>query len=125
MKRSGLLKLIEKTKNFVYIRDSYELSSACDTIDFKLDFFRAYPEIWKHIKAGVDGIDIVFVDNHVGGFVNSRSPGKLNEGRKNATRQFKFDPLVVDLDNDGFDMLNSENGVHFDLDGDILKEKTT
>ena len=125
LKRSGLLELIEKTKNFVYIRDSYELSSACDTIDFKLDFFRAYPEIWKHIKAGVDGIDIVFVDNHVGGFVNSRSPGKLNEGRKNATRQFKFDPLVVDLDNDGFDMLNSENGVHFDLDGDILKEKTT
>ena len=60
-----------------------------------------------------------------GDYIGDNSPGKLNEGRKNAKRQFKFDPLVVDLDNDGFDMLNSENGVHFDLDGDKLKEKTT
>ncbi len=60
-----------------------------------------------------------------GDYMGGKSPEHLNEGRKNATRQFKFDPLVVDLDNDGFDMLNSENGVHFDLDGDKLKEKTT
>ena len=57
--------------------------------------------------------------DHMGG----NSPKHLNEGRKNAKR--RYDPLVVDLENDGFDMLNSENGVHFDLDGDILKEKTT
>ena len=58
-----------------------------------------------------------------GDYIGDNSPGKLNEGRKNAKR--RYDPLVVDLENDGFDMLNSENGVHFDLDGDILKEKTT
>ena len=58
-----------------------------------------------------------------GDYMGGKSPEHLNEGRKNAKR--RYDPLVVDLENDGFDMLNSENGVHFDLDGDILKEKTT
>lgn len=36
-----------------------------------------------------------------------------------------YDPLIVDLGNDGFNMKSLENGVYFDLDRNNTKEKTT
>ena len=46
-----------------------------------------------------------------------------NKGREGANQP--YDPLVVDLKNDGFEILGLKDGTHFDLDGDKLKEKTS
>ena len=47
----------------------------------------------------------------------------VRKGKENAKQS--YDPLVIDLDNDGFDMKKIENGVYFDLDENEFKEKTS
>ena len=48
---------------------------------------------------------------------------KARKGKEDANQP--YDPLVVDLKNDGFEILGLKDGTHFDLDGDKLKEKTS
>jgi len=41
-----------------------------------------------------------------------------------AARRYNPDPLVLDIEGDGFDILDVENGVYFDEDANGIKEKT-
>ena len=47
----------------------------------------------------------------------------VRKGKENAKQS--YDPLVIDIDDDGFDMKETKDGVYFDLDEKGFKEKTT
>ena len=47
----------------------------------------------------------------------------VRKGEENAKQS--YDPLVIDIDDDGFDMKETTDGVYFDLDEKGFKEKTT
>lgn len=46
------------------------------------------------------------------------------EGKVRVVEKRVADPLVIDLDGDGFEISKAENGVSFDIDGDGSKEMT-
>ena len=131
-KLSSLFNFVKEKEKIQPTKEGYSLISDYDSIKLNEDILRAYPEIWKHIKSGAV---IVLVDkenslsgyNHRGAYnavkdIERKSEIHYNPNWRNPN---KFDPLVVDLENDGFDMANIDNGVNFDLDGDRIKEKTT
>ena len=121
-RKFGLFNLFDTINRELFQKGGDKQSGDSNKTNFDEDIDKLLKRLWDSLENKGKG---PIPPKKGGDYIGDNSPGKLNEGRKNATRQFKFDPLVVDLDNDGFDMLNSENGVHFDLDGDKLKEKTT
>ena len=47
------------------------------------------------------------------------------QGEKPAEHEFQqIDPLIIDVDGNGFDLTTADEGVNFDIDGDGTKEKT-
>ena len=46
-----------------------------------------------------------------------------NRNEVSNASQMRYDPLIIDLDNDGFDIESKENGVNFDLDANNYAER--
>ena len=122
---TGILDLFESTKDYAYTKESYEISNARKNIESQKEIFGMWKKLLPEVgQLLVDTLDFFIFKGLVNGLKNIL--GNLNTHYDpNWRNPFKFDPLVADLGNDGFDMLNSENRVYFDLDGDKLKEKTT
>lgn len=76
----------------------------------------------KLTKLGEEVLSNEMVDN-VYEYTNEEGAKFVRKGKQNAKQS--YDPLVIDLDNDGFDMKKIENGVYFDLDKNGFKEKTS
>ncbi len=116
-KESGLLDLAENKQ----IKEEY--SERIDEVD----------SLWTDLIHNIDKLNKKLVElaeekrdneNIESVFHYSLEKGikKIRDG--NDVAKQSYDPLVIDLNNDGFDMNSKENGVYFDLDGNKLKEKT-
>jgi len=142
LRDSGLLKLIRTINNSRYRADSEYINDKWAKIEEDMKVIDNAPSELKTFlnngKVEIDQFkrpDISPNNDSMkpnDGDVNPEKALKkllLEESLKNYDPNWinphKYDPLVVDLENDDFDMANIDNGVHFDLDGDRLKEKTT
>ena len=76
------------------------------TEDFYDELKKAYPDMRNTLAECLDDADMETLDELFGYY------GEASSARVN------IDPLVFDMENDGFDMKPLAEGTHFDMDGD-------
>ncbi|MGP1449158.1 MAG: calcium-binding protein, partial [Filifactor alocis] len=84
-----------------------------------------FKKAWDDMKkvAGKVGEKIKDIVKGTEGKINDNGVEKIKDAQGDVTRP--YDPLVVDLNHNGFDLHSVENGVYFDLDNNGTKEKTS
>ena len=85
--------------------------------------YKTWDTFWKGCGASFhhywnDGAN--WIKNEFDNLLN-RIHGKVNTAK--TAKVVNYDPIILDLDGDGFNIENKENGTHFDLDNNGFAEK--
>ena len=106
-------------KKYNLITDADELRKYCKTELEKQGYNfngMTVEEIGEKLRTG-DGFEIKSADAIVNYAINTYLS-------VSSAQRLRVDPLIIDLDKNGFELTDVENGVHFDMDRNGIDEKT-
>lgn len=110
-------------------RSDIKFSNENISIEFDYDKFFRNTNLNENISAGAGAYtdeDVIEFFESTNEIDNSKRIKKIIKGVANAVstaRNTRYDPLILDLDDDGFNVETKENGANFDLDKNGLAEK--
>ncbi len=112
LKDSGILELVDD-------KNKQEINSMISEIEVDI----------AEMNQGIHEINKELISLSKKGYLEDEYICNIADGVKkikeaSGTGNQSYDPLVIDLNNDGLSVKDKKDGVYFDLDGDGLKEKT-
>ncbi len=111
--RNGIKRIVNK----IQAAQNRDLEAIAERTQIKIDVKLEIVQKEKTIKANEES-------SKVSSFMKSIKLKMAIDIRVEHLKH-QADPLIVDLDGDGFDLVDTKNGVMFDIDGDGKKELTS